>query len=114
MLVMTGCTIISPPRYSETEYRTLAEMATVVDLGTCDKDTVTKLGTMAAFLENYTKYQSNNTASFESAVSIREQVKDLSQRVGEKVLSETFCSRKLQVLKETIGAMQHGSGGKLR
>lgn len=119
MLVLSGCSlsgIISPPRFNETEYRTAAEIATIIELNNkCDEGTVKELWNKTTFLEHYTKYLPNNENAYESASIIRSQLMDLMTHLhSEKGISETFCQRKLQLLLDTVEAMQHGSGGKLQ
>jgi len=107
--MLVGCAVISPPKYYETEYRTIAEIATVLDLGTCDKETIDKLVTLSAFLDHYSRHLPNNEQTWESATLFRGQVKDLA---GRSSVSETFCKLKLQVMRETVEVIQQGAGGK--
>lgn len=115
MLFTSACGALFPSHYNETEYRTLAEIATVVSLGTCDRATTEKLMTQTVFLDHYTKHLSGDKSTHDAVVLIHEMVRDLYKRVEtEQPISETFCTRKLQLIGQAVDTLQQASGGKVK
>lgn len=114
-LIMSGCGALFPAHYNETEYRTLADIATTVSLGTCDKATTEKLMMQTTFLGHYTKHLPGNAATNESVVLIQEIVTDLYKRVDEnQPISQSFCSLKLEVISHSVDSLKQASGGKIK
>lgn len=114
-LIISGCGAMFPAHYNEIEYRTLAEIATTVSLGTCDRATTEKLMVQTTFLGHYTKHLPGNSTTNESVVLIQEIVTDLYKRVDEKQpISQAFCSLKLQVISHSVDSLKQASGGKIK
>lgn len=115
LLFISACGALFPSHYNETEYRTLAEIATVVSLGTCDRTTTQKLISQTVFLDHYTKHLSGDKSTHDAVVLIHEMVGDLYKRVEtEQPISETFCTRKLQLIGQAVDTLQQASGGKVK
>lgn len=110
-LFVSSCGAVFPSHYNETEYRTLADIATVVSLGSCDKETTTKLMWQATFLSHYTKHLSGDKSTHEAVILIHDMVNDLYKR---DTISEAFCTRKLQLIGQAVDALQQSSGSKIK
>lgn len=114
-LLSVGCGVISPPRFSETEYRALAQLSATVDQGHCDLATTQQLMSSVVFLDHYTKYLPNNGETHNSIVTIRKQIEGLKLKVTQgDTITETYCQTKLAIIGDTIDALAQASGGKLR
>lgn len=111
---LVGCGVISPPKYSETEYTTLAQIATTAELGHCDIATTEKLVAQTTFLSHYTHYQPSNHDTYESALMIQTIVEELHKRVIAKDVTEFYCTTKLQLITVTVNTIQQASGSKKR
>lgn len=113
IIVLSGCSVIAPPKYSETEYVTLARMSTVVELGKCDAPTTKKLLSYTVFLDHYTKHLPNNSDTQQAVLIIRKQVTELDAKIKQgSEISDTYCQTKLTIIGETIDALAASSGGK--
>lgn len=114
VLVTSACGALFPAKYNETEYRTLAEIATVVSLGACDKVTTDKLMVQTTFLGHYTKHMGGKP-THEAVELIKEMVGDLHKRVeAQQTISQTFCTKKLELIGQAVDSLQQASGGKVK
>lgn len=114
LMWLVGCGVIFPAKYSETEYTTLAQIATTAELGHCDRVTVDKLVDQSTFLTHYTRYQPDNYDTYESALIVQTMIEELHKRVQNGSVTEFYCTTKLQLVTSTVHAMQKASGSKKR
>ncbi len=112
---LSSCGAIFPSKYNEVEYRTLAEISTTVSLGSCDKETTDKLLFQSTFLVHYTKHLPSSKSTYEAVVLIHDMVVELKKRVEtQQPISQSFCTKKLELIGESVDSLQEASGGKVR
>ena len=109
MLMVAGCSIISPPKYHETEYANYIEIAALASESTCTVEERHRFVQLANRASLYSAHLPNNELVAKSADNLWESLVELEQA---KSVTPVFCQLKLSVVKELATTLADAAGGK--
>lgn len=109
LLIMSGCAIISPPRYHESEYAYFIEIAALASESTCTIEERHRFTQLANRASLYSANLPNNELMAKGADALWTSVVELEQA---KTVTPVFCQLKLRIVKEIATTLATAAGGK--
>jgi hypothetical protein len=111
-----GCSIISLPTYSESEYTQLIEISASTAHGSCSPAQTEHLADVSNHLYFYSTYQPHNELMAEGVAAMDKSIQNLNQRTHpgsvEPPISDTYCQLKLRVINSMATTLAQAAGGK--
>jgi len=111
LLFLSGCAIITPPTYHETEYSNLIEIAAVSSKGVCTPEQTEKLANLSTRAALYSKYLPNNELMEEGTALMDKSIHSLSLTPSPSLV---YCSLKLRAIKNMATTLAEAVGGKTK
>lgn len=109
ILMFSGCAIISPPTYHETEYGNYIEIAIAASEGICNSDETQKLAALSTRAGLYSKYLPNNELMAQASDQMDKSIQSLRANQDP---SKNYCQMKLRVIKQMATTLAQAAGGK--
>jgi hypothetical protein len=111
-LLLSGCSIISVPEWSETEYNELVTIAAVSSSGVCTVEQTERLFELSRHLKFYTASLPDNKLIAEGANNMLSTVDALNREAHQGTVSRMYCSLELNTIMQMANAMSRASGKK--
>lgn len=111
VLLLAGCSIITPPAYHEVEYGNYIEITIAASEGICNSDETQKLAALSTRAGLYSKYLPNNELMAQGAEQMDKSIQTLR---ANDAPSKGYCTMKLRMIKQMASTLAEAAGGKPR
>jgi len=117
-LIISGCSIITPPTYHETEYSQFIDIADLASHGSCDHATTRTLRDLSNRAVLYSTFLPHNELMAEAASLMNKTINSLNQRANspnsEQSLDDAYCRLKLSIITTMSLSLAEAAGGKTK